>query len=118
MYTYPVLLSVIFMVIFAGCQSEKPLGDSTATFQNETTAVVLIEDFSYKPAFVTVKVGTKVTWVQKDSVRHTVTSNDGIFDSGLLSEGISWEYTFNEVGMYNYYCIPHPYMKGTVEVVE
>ncbi|MBB6400818.1 plastocyanin [Methanococcus maripaludis] len=118
MYTYPVLLSIIFIVIFAGCQSEMPVVDSTTTFQNETTAVVLIEDFSYKPAITTVKVGTTVIWVQKDSVRHTVTSNDGIFDSGLLSEGISWEYTFNEVGTYGYYCIPHPYMEGTVEVVE
>jgi plastocyanin len=116
-YKYLAVVSIIFAVIFTGCQMETPV-DTSTNFEEQTEATVLIEDFSYKPAFVTVKVGTKVIWVQKDSVRHTVTSNDGIFDSGLLSEGISWEYTFNEVGTYGYYCIPHLYMKGTVEVVE
>jgi plastocyanin len=116
-YKYLAVVSIIFAVIFTGCQMETPV-DTSTNFEEQTEATVLIEDFSYKPASITVKIGTTVTWVQKDSVRHTVTSNDGIFDSGLISKEFSWNYTFNEVGTYNYYCIPHPYMKGTVEVVE
>jgi len=110
-------ISIIFVVIFAGCQMETPVDTSTG-FEGQNEATVLIEDFSYKPASITVKVGTTVTWVQKDGVRHTVTSNDGIFDSGLLSKDFSWNYPFNETGNFDYYGMPHPYMKGTVEVVK
>ncbi|MBA2862012.1 cupredoxin family copper-binding protein [Methanococcus maripaludis] len=117
MHKYIAAISIIFTIIFAGCQMESPV-DTSTNFEAQNEATVLIEDFSYKPSSITVRVGATVIWIQKDSVRHSVTSNEGVFDSGLLSKGISWNYTFNEAGTYDYYCIPHPYMKGTVEVVE
>ena len=49
---------------------------------------------------------------------HTVTSADGIFDSGFLNEGDTWSHTFDEPGEFEYFCAPHPWMRATVIVVE
>jgi plastocyanin len=76
---------------------------------------------------VEVTVGTTIRWTNNDSVAHTVTSGasdglagtpDGKFDSGFLDAGATWEYTFDEAGVYPYYCIPHPWMRGTLVVTE
>ncbi len=77
-----------------------------------------IDDFTFVPGTLTVKVGTTVTWTNKDSVGHTVTSDDGIFDSGMLGKGSSFSYTFTTAGTFGYFCTPHPYMVGTVVVTE
>lgn len=85
----------------------------------EEPAVVMdisIEDFAFKKSSLTVGKGWTVRWTNKDSVVHTVTSDDGDFDSGSMSEGETFQYTFNEEGTYNYHCTPHPNMKGTIIV--
>ena len=79
-------------------------------------AEVEIENFAFTPATITVKVGTTVTWTNKDTVRHTVTSDKGLFDSGLFGKGESFSFTFTEAGTYTYHCTPHPNMKGTIIV--
>jgi plastocyanin len=45
-----------------------------------------------------------------------VTSDTGIFDSGSMSRGSNFSHTFSEAGTFGYYCIPHPYMTGTITV--
>jgi plastocyanin len=71
----------------------------------------------YSPSNFTVKVGTTVTWVNKDSTTHTVTSlGSNLFDSGDLPLGASFSYTFTQPGTYQYYCTIHPWMKGTIVV--
>ena len=67
--------------------------------------------------------GDTVTWKNADSAVHTVTSGiaasnsyDGLFDSGLFGPGRSFSHTFDEPGRYSYYCLPHPWMDGTVIV--
>lgn len=70
----------------------------------------------YSPNTLEVKIGTTVTWTNEDYVPHTITK-DGVFDSGLLDQGESWSYAFDEAGTYEYYCIPHPWMKGKVIVL-
>ena len=79
---------------------------------------VEIEDFAYVPGTITIKVGTTVTWTNKDSVGHTATSDDGVFDSGMLSKGSSFSYTFTTAGTFGYFCTPHPYMVATIVVTE
>jgi hypothetical protein len=59
-----------------------------------------------------------VTWINRDIVRHTVTSSDGLFDSGRLSAGGRFNYTFDEPGTYGYFCTIHPLMRGTIIVTE
>ncbi len=74
------------------------------------------------PSSVTVAVGGTVTWFNGDTAAHTVTSGtttdgpDGIFDSNLFLVDASFSHTFEEVGAYDYFCIVHPWMTGTVKV--
>ncbi len=70
---------------------------------------------AFNPTILTVPLGTKVTWTNKDGNPHTVTSNNGLFDS-FLGYGQSFSYTFTDRGTYNYYCKPHDEMSGKVIV--
>src|SRR2546427_390819 len=71
----------------------------------------------FSPANLTVKVGKTVTWVNKDTVTHTVTSDgSSLFDSGFMPTGATFQFTFTTVGTYPYYCTVRPFMKGTVGV--
>ncbi|MFH1861381.1 MAG: plastocyanin/azurin family copper-binding protein [bacterium] len=75
-----------------------------------------IVDFSFQPQHLFVMPGTTVTWTNWDAVGHTVTDDGGIFDSGILSTGQSWSYTFASVGDFSYHCTPHPMMVAEVHV--
>ncbi len=74
------------------------------------------------PSSVTVAVGGTVTWFNGDTAAHTVTSGtttdgpDSIFDSSLFLVDASFSHTFEEEGVYDYFCIVHPWMTGTVKV--
>jgi plastocyanin len=89
-------------------------------------------DKAFSPNPVEVKVGGGVTWSNDDSQIHTVTSGispaavpagsnetsgpDGVFDSGILSPGATFDFVFDTPGTYSYYCTLHPQMVGTVTV--
>ncbi len=77
---------------------------------------VLIEDFEFKPATLQISVGDTVTWINMDSAPHTATSNDEGFDSGSLSKGESFSFTFEEEEIFDYICTFHPYMEGEITV--
>jgi plastocyanin len=67
---------------------------------------------------LTVSPGTTVTWHNNDAVRHTVTSDTGLFD-GNLPGGADFQFTFSQPGTYPYYCKPHggPGGKGMSGVI-
>jgi plastocyanin len=73
---------------------------------------------SYSPSPVTVVIGVNntVTWSNDDSAPHTVTANDGSFNSGNMAPTGTFSYTFTTPGTYQYHCIYHPWMVGTVVV--
>jgi plastocyanin len=73
---------------------------------------------SFSPNPVKIKVGETVTWINDDSGIHTVTSKDGVFDSGMMGKGQSFSFTFDKADEYSYHCEPHPSMVGTVVVTE
>jgi plastocyanin len=77
---------------------------------------VLIADSAFSPATMTVTVGDTVTWTNADGRPHTVTSNDGAFDSGNLDEGGVFSFTFSEPGTYTYHCNYHDQMQATIVV--
>ena len=83
----------------------------------EGAVSVEIRDFAFSPAKISVKKGTSVRWVNKDSVVHTVTGERGGPDSPALEQDKGYTYTFNEAGVFSYHCKPHPTMRGTVEVI-
>jgi plastocyanin len=64
-----------------------------------------------------VGVNNTITWTNNDNMVHTVTSRTGLFDSGLIEAGMTWTYTFDTPGIYNYYCTLHPWTNGTVTVL-
>ncbi len=80
---------------------------------------ITIQDYKFSPASMTVKVGTKVTWTNQDSVKHSVTADSGDGPkSELFGKGETYSYTFTKAGTFNYHCIPHPYMKASITVTE
>ena len=99
---------------------------SPATAQSRSPRVTIIEldaepvteTWRYQPATLTVAADTQVTWLNTGRGYHTVTSPEGLFDSGFLESGEDWSYEFETPGVYNYFCMPYPWMKGTVIVRE
>jgi plastocyanin len=81
-------------------------------------ATVEIENFAFTPQDVTIPVGETVQWINLDTVRHTSTSDTLVWDSGLLANGDTFEFTFDDVGVYPYHCTVHPTMTGSVTVSE
>lgn len=76
-----------------------------------------IRALSFRQAKVTVSVGTTIRWVNRDLVPHTTTSVGDVWDSSLIQPGETFEFTFEEEGEYAYFCVPHPFMKGSVRVI-
>ncbi len=82
------------------------------------TKSVMIMNYAFSPASLTVSVGDTVTWTNEDTAPHTVTVTNGPvkFDSGTLQKGQSFSYTFTVAGTYSYYCAVHPDMVASVTV--
>jgi plastocyanin len=81
-------------------------------------SAVTIQNFSFNPQTVTVKIGTKVTWTNQDSTAHTVTFDTGGAKSGNLAQGATYDQTFSSAGSLTYHCSIHPSMTGTVMVTQ
>jgi plastocyanin len=79
---------------------------------------VVIDNFTFSPATVTVAVGARVTWVNHDDVPHTVTSKvkPRLFDSGTLDTDGRYSFVFTAPGTYDYFCAVHPHMTAKVVV--
>jgi len=76
---------------------------------------VSIDNFTFQPAELTVKVGTTVTWKNHDDIPHAVVSA-GKFRSKTLDTDDSFSFTFTAAGEYKYFCSLHPHMTGTIKV--
>ena len=77
---------------------------------------VAISNFAFSPGSVTIAPGDTVTWTNNDGVTHTVTADDGTWESAGLVNGQTYTRQFNATGDYAYHCSPHPSMTGTVHV--
>ena len=79
-------------------------------------------DGCFIPNPVTIPVGGTVTWENNDTAAHTSTAGSategpsGVFDSSLIMAGSSFSHTFDEAGTYDYFCMVHPWMVGSVTV--
>ncbi len=82
------------------------------------TTSIIIKDYAYSPATLTIKKGTTITWTNQDIAKHTVTGDSGGPLSEFFGKGHSYSYTFTKAGSYPYHCEPHPYMTATVVVTE
>ena len=77
---------------------------------------VKIDNFAFNPVVITVKVGTQVTWINKDDIPHTVDSSEGKFKSAALDTDEKFEFKFSDPGEYPFFCRMHPKMTGKVIV--
>ena len=96
--------------------SGKAVKEATIEMVKGTGTNTNCADKCYSPNSVTVAVGGKVTWKNVDSAAHSATAMDSSFDTSLVNAGASASNTFNTAGTYQYMCIVHPWMKGTVIV--
>lgn len=80
------------------------------------TRTVVIHNFAFHPAELTVNVGDTIVWKNTDIVSHTVTAVDGSFDSDEIKPGKSWKLVAKKAGTFAYACSPHPNMKGKFTV--
>jgi plastocyanin len=77
---------------------------------------VKIDNFTFAPQRVTVKIGTTVTWDNADDIPHTIASSTKLFRSKVLDTGGTFSFTFTTPGAYEYFCSLHPHMTGTIVV--
>jgi plastocyanin len=127
-----VLVLAIVMGVVVASQSHKSTDtamnmDSSHSMGNmsadatsaKKTDQVVITNFKIAPMTITVRKGTKVTWTNKDSVAHTVTADTMPGpDSGKITGGATYSYTYTKTGTFTYYCDIHEDMKATVIVTE
>ena len=89
-----------------------------ATLETDLRAAkneVVVRARAFSPPIINVLVGTTVTWINLDPEEHSVTSFTSLFNR-YLNLHATFSYTFTEPGTYNYHCIPHHHMMGTVIV--
>ena len=95
------------------------IGAVFTTYSRVATAdtnEIIIQNFAFEPSTLTVKAGTKVTWVNRDDEPHTATATDKRFNSKTLENGDRFSTEFTEPGTYKYYCALHPKMTGQIIV--
>ena len=100
----------------AGNQATETRTVNVIDNNNPTTHYINIQGYAFSPSSITINVGDTIVWTNYDSASHTVTSNDGTFDSGSITNGNTFSFTFTSAGTFDYYCAPHPGMTGSVTV--
>lgn len=91
---------------------------SGAEYSLAQTVDIEISGFDYQPVGMVIATGTTVRWTNLDAVAHTATSDNGDFNSPLLGQNDTFEFTFTTAGEYPYHCTPHPSMKDTITVID
>ncbi|MCU7551531.1 cupredoxin domain-containing protein [Chitinophagaceae bacterium LB-8] len=110
---------IIFFIISACSKSGDGYGggsNNPPSNNNNNTSSVSMGSSSFSPASITVKTGTTVTWTNNNDMLHTVTADDGSFNSGDLAYTKTYSHTFSQAGTFHYHCAYHANMKGTVMV--
>ena len=133
------LIPLFAVILLSGCTTQYPTTTTSSITSSQITSVtsssqtantvttsqasqasqasVTIQNFAFSPETTTIKVGGSITWTNKDSAPHTITSDNGTqLNSQRLSQSQSYSHTFNQKGTYNYHCSVHPGMKGTIIV--
>lgn len=124
-------MSRLFGLVYIAALVLSACGGGTATATAAPSAAataaasgkeVAQQGFALNPKALEIAVGTTVTWTNKDSTRHTVTSGtpsakDGKFDSGPLTSGETFSFTFAQAGTVSYFCTLHPTTAGLMGTV-
>lgn len=110
------LLASVF-IITDSCSKDNSNGDSGGGgSKGPGVNEVFIQNMAFNPGTKSVAINTTITWTNKDGTDHTVTSNSGLFDSGVIKSNGTFSHTFTSEGTYTYRCTIHPAMTGTIQV--
>ena len=112
------LAGIASLTLLAGCSATPA---ATPAAPAASSSAVEVAGFKFAPATLEVAKGTKVTWTNKDTTKHTVTSGkdgtkDSKFDGPLAEAPGTFSFTFADAGTYAYFCSIHKSMVGTVTV--
>jgi plastocyanin len=88
----------------------------TTTPAPNSTTTVDISNHAFNPAQLNVAPGTTVTFVNNDAEPHTATADNGLFDTGVLQPGSSFDVLLDGSGTVTYHCELHPHMQGSIVV--
>lgn len=122
-----VVASLVALGSLAGCISERTSGPGPSLEGCNVdlppeafgSNIVVIRDFTFEPAQVSVRQGSKVTWVNcgaPGTDAHTSTADAGQWGSQLIAPGGTFTREFTATGSFPYHCEPHPGMRGSVSV--
>lgn len=121
------------LLLLVGCRPDSgktPAGTGTPSPAVTPTAdiisgqaTIFLQEGEFHPRKITVKVGTKISWLNKDPEFIIIRSDDGLFESSSLALGQIFSFTFDKPGTYKYYCEPGggpggEGMSGVITVVE
>jgi plastocyanin len=124
-FTWSAIVTIVAVMTLGGApaaSSSDPAGASgtaltvSADASPDPAVEVKIDNFAFTPGVVTVKPGTRVTWINHDDIPHTVDSTQGKFKSAALDTDDKFDFRFTELGEYPYYCRMHPKMTGKIVV--
>ena len=117
------LVAFGIMACFSERESTAPAASGQCTVpigsQVPGSSLIIIRNFGFEPASVTVVQGGTVTWVNCDDSgqpAHTSTADAGAWSSPTLAPGEAFSHTFDQAGDFAYHCEPHPFMTGSVVV--
>jgi len=110
------LLLLLGLVPTAGAQTGGEGVKVVPTTEISKVDIFLIEDNYFAPTDALVEPGTTLAWVNHGQEPHTVTADDGQFDSGVLNPGDTFLTTVKESGKLTYHCALHPEITGSITV--
>ena len=111
-----VILAVPLFAVIAILATWAVEGPSASGGAAAGSNTVVIKNFAFQPARLTVAPGTRLTITNRDSTAHTFSAKNGAFDTGPIDGGKSTTVTVKQAGTYSYVCRIHGTMKGTVVV--
>jgi amicyanin len=110
-----IALFAALLVLIAPAGRAEDAGRAAPAARAEDVTVK-IDNFTFEPQKLTVKVGTTVTWTNDDDIPHTVASSTKAFKSKPLDSEDSFSFTFTTAGTFEYFCSLHPHMTGAIVV--
>jgi plastocyanin len=110
------LLVLAFAVPLVLVASGAGTAKSAPPANEPPTYTISIKDFMFAPRNLTIPVGSKVTWTNKDEEPHKVAEVNNSFTSKPLDTDEGFTYQFTVPGKYEYFCTVHPRMTGTIIV--
>jgi plastocyanin len=105
-----ILLAAIVFISCSKSNSYKSGSNAPAA------ASVSIKNMAFSPGSLSVVAGSTVTWTNSDTTIHTVTADNGSFNSGNIAIGATYSMVFSSTGTFTYHCVLHPEMTGKIVV--